>query len=127
MPSLLIQSHQPRAPVVSWTLVDNVCCPTYCSDVLTSEDCNYPNATCGSCISPPAADCMSGTMYNETLSVNQNEDWHYSIRRPRALPLSNISFNIYVAINTFWTHERRRLWLRSLRPMYYRRRRRKLD
>lgn len=65
-----------------WTLVDNVCCPLYCSDVLTSEDCSsYTAAECGSCISPPAADCMSGTMYNETLSVNENESWHYSVRQ----------------------------------------------
>ncbi|PMD22769.1 hypothetical protein NA56DRAFT_74224 [Hyaloscypha hepaticicola] len=63
----------------SWTLVDNVCCPTYCNDILTSESCSgYTAAECGSCISPPSADCKSGTMYNETLSVSNSEIWHYS-------------------------------------------------
>lgn len=73
----------------SWTLIENVCCPTYCEDVLTSEDCtSYTAAECGACISPPAADCMSGTMYNETLSVNSDEAWHYSVRQTSSLETS---------------------------------------
>lgn len=51
----------------------------YCEDILTSEDCDYPSSECGSCISPPSADCKSGTMYNETFSVGEDEDWHYSV------------------------------------------------
>ncbi|KAH8812782.1 swollenin [Xylogone sp. PMI_703] len=75
------QSPYPSAAANScgaWSLVDNVCCPAYCENVLTSEDCDYPASQCGSCISPPSADCKSGTMYNETTSVGDNEDWHYS-------------------------------------------------
>jgi hypothetical protein len=59
----------------SWTLVDNVCCPSYCATDDTSESC-----TCSSCTTPPSADCKSGTMYPEVHTVSTNETWHYSVR-----------------------------------------------
>lgn len=62
----------------SWTLVENVCCPLYCSNQNESSTCD---STCtGECVTPPAADCMSGTMWGETFHVNDTEDWHYSVR-----------------------------------------------
>ncbi|PSR92270.1 expansin module family protein [Coniella lustricola] len=59
-----------------WTLVDNVCCPLYCSNQNESSSCD---STCtGECITPPSEDCMSGTMWGETFHVNSSEEWHYS-------------------------------------------------
>lgn len=58
----------------SWTLVDNVCCPAYCTNNNESTSCD---GTCP-CGTPPAEDCMSGTMYPEVFSVNSSEPWHYS-------------------------------------------------
>lgn len=60
----------------AWTLVDNVCCPSYCATDDTSESC-----TCSDCTTPPSADCKSGTMYPEVHTVSTNETWHYSVRR----------------------------------------------
>ncbi|KAI5465248.1 expansin module family protein [Mariannaea sp. PMI_226] len=60
----------------SWTLVDNVCCPSYCSNQNTSESCS--SSCTGSCVTPPSADCKSGTMYSEVHHVSSNENWHYS-------------------------------------------------
>ncbi|UKZ94651.1 uncharacterized protein TrAFT101_009505 [Trichoderma asperellum] len=57
----------------AWTLVDNVCCPSYCATDDTSESC-----TCSDCTTPPSADCKSGTMYPEVHTVSTNETWHYS-------------------------------------------------
>ncbi|KAL6826662.1 Non-catalytic module family expansin [Trichoderma camerunense] len=58
----------------SWTLVDNVCCPSYCATDDTSEFCT---GGC-TCATPPSADCKSGTMYPEVHHVTSNETWHYS-------------------------------------------------
>ncbi|KAH6989761.1 Non-catalytic module family expansin [Ilyonectria sp. MPI-CAGE-AT-0026] len=60
----------------SWTLVDNVCCPSYCSNQNTSESCS--SSCTGSCVTPPSADCKSGAMFNEVHHVTNNEAWHYS-------------------------------------------------
>lgn len=61
----------------SWTLVDNVCCPSYCSNVDTSESCSL--SCTGSCVTPPSADCKSGTMFDEVHHVSDDEVWHYSV------------------------------------------------
>lgn len=60
----------------SWTLVENVCCPSYCGSDDTSESCSTA-ANCN-CTTPPAAMCKSGAMYPEVHSVSNNEAWHYS-------------------------------------------------
>jgi hypothetical protein len=61
----------------SWTLVENVCCPSYCGNDDTSSSCSGL-ASCN-CTTPPADMCKSGTMYPEKLSVSPHEDWHYSV------------------------------------------------
>lgn len=61
-----------------WTLVDNVCCPLYCSSDDESSACD-PATCAGECVTPPSADCMSGSMWGETLHVSDSEDWHYSV------------------------------------------------
>ncbi|KAI8813360.1 Non-catalytic module family expansin [Cladochytrium replicatum] len=53
----------------SWTLVDNVCCPSYCKNDLTSENC----LSCGS-----ANCCASGNMFPEGISLTDNVGWHFS-------------------------------------------------
>ncbi|KAI8803565.1 expansin-like protein [Cladochytrium replicatum] len=60
----------------SWTLVDNVCCPSYCKNDLQSENC----LGCGSadCVSTPSSVCKSGTMFPEVKSLTDNEAWHFS-------------------------------------------------
>lgn len=65
----------------SWTLVDNVCCPSYCASVNTSESCAVTGLTAAqcNCITPPSADCKSGSMYPEVHAVGANEAWHYSV------------------------------------------------
>lgn len=61
----------------AWTLVENVCCPSYCGSDNTSESCSTA-ANCN-CTTPPAAMCKSGTMYPEVHSVSSSEAWHYSV------------------------------------------------
>ncbi len=61
----------------SWTLVENVCCPSYCGNDDTSSSCSGL-ASCN-CTTPPAEMCKSGTMYPEKLSVSPDEAWHYSV------------------------------------------------
>lgn len=69
----------------SWTLVDNVCCPLYCSNQNESSSCD---STCtGECVTPSSADCKSGTMWGETLHVTDDEDWHYSVSFPPCISL----------------------------------------
>ncbi|KAH8673502.1 swollenin like protein [Xylariales sp. PMI_506] len=61
-----------------WTLVDNVCCPLYCSNQNESSSCD---STCtGTCVTPPSEDCKSGDIYTavESTKVSTNEDWHFS-------------------------------------------------
>jgi len=62
----------------SWTLSENVCCPSYCSNDNRSESCST-SGTCD-CVTVPAAMCKSGTMYPEVHLVTNDEDWHYSVR-----------------------------------------------
>ncbi|KAJ1554764.1 hypothetical protein HK096_001833, partial [Nowakowskiella sp. JEL0078] len=62
-----------------WVLEDNVCCPAYCSTLLSSEDCSG----CGgigatNCVSPPSKMCKSGTMYPEVHAITGSETFHYS-------------------------------------------------
>ena len=59
-----------------WTLVDNVCAPSYCTNNNESESCSG-GCPCGT---PPSADCKSGTMYPEVHAVSDDEPWHYSVR-----------------------------------------------
>ena len=57
---------QPAYPSVAasscgaWTLVDNVCCPSYCLSDNESESCT--SGCTGGCGSPPSSMCKSGTM-----------------------------------------------------------------
>ncbi|ORY01827.1 putative swollenin [Clohesyomyces aquaticus] len=57
-------------------LVDNVCCPAYCSNDMRSEGCG--NGCSGKCTTPPSEMCKSGTMWPEVHSVGSGEKWHYS-------------------------------------------------
>ncbi|KAJ1550926.1 hypothetical protein HK096_004200 [Nowakowskiella sp. JEL0078] len=63
----------------AWVLQDNVCCPAYCSNLSSSEDCSG----CGgigatNCVSPPSKMCKSGTMYPEVHAITGSETFHYS-------------------------------------------------
>ncbi|KAH6682523.1 expansin module family protein [Halenospora varia] len=60
----------------SWSLTDNVCCPTYCANDNRSESCST-SSSC-TCTSPPSAMCKSGAMYPEVHSVTKSEPWHFS-------------------------------------------------
>ncbi|KAJ9131343.1 Expansin module family protein [Pleurostoma richardsiae] len=60
----------------AWTMVDGVCCPTYCSTDNKSESCS--SSCTGACTQPPSADCKSGTMWGEQHHVTENETWWYS-------------------------------------------------
>lgn len=74
------QSAYPAATAGScgdWTLVDNVCCPLYCSNNNESSSCD--SSCTGECVTPSSADCKSGTMWGETFHVNDTEEWHYSV------------------------------------------------
>jgi hypothetical protein len=64
-------------PCGDWVLVDNVCCPLYCSNQNESSSCD---STCtGTCVSPPGEDCMSGDIYPPIYEVTTNEPYHYSV------------------------------------------------
>lgn len=95
----------------SWTLVDNVCCPSYCATDDTSESC-----TCSNCTTPPSADCKSGAMYPEVLTVSTNETWHYSVRQldPMLIARDMLTFGLITEIHSFRVNQWRSLWLRPL-------------
>jgi hypothetical protein len=108
----------------AWTLVDNVCCPSYCATDDTSESC-----TCSDCTTPPSADCKSGTMYPEVHSVSTNETWHYSVRpfdSMRVAP-NMLTFVPIIEIHTFRVNQRRSLWFRPLWVVHKRECHGKLD
>lgn len=82
-----------------WALVDNVCCPYYCTSNNESQSCTSPCS--GGCSSPPSSMCKSGTMCKSTqqsfsnipminftaggqkTTVGPDENWHYSVCYPR--------------------------------------------
>lgn len=61
-----LSSTQPAYPSIaasscgSWSLVDNVCCPSYCLSDDKSESCT--TGCTGGCGTPPSSMCKSGTM-----------------------------------------------------------------
>jgi len=79
----------------SWALVDNVCCPYYCTSNNESESCT--SSCSGGCSSPESSMCKSGTMCKspkpqicqgcyanfelggEQTTVGSDETWHYSV------------------------------------------------
>ncbi|GAM40115.2 swollenin Swo [Talaromyces pinophilus] len=60
----------------AWALVDNVCCPYYCTSNNESESCT--SSCSGGCSSPDSSMCKSGTMWGEQTTVGSDETWHYS-------------------------------------------------
>lgn len=102
----------------SWTLVDNVCCPSYCGSVNTSESCSITGLTAAQCdcTTPPSADCKSGTMYPEVHAVGPSEAWHYSVSAAQPREGTCSFFN--AEINPFRLDTGRGLWFRPLWTLY---------
>lgn len=61
----------------NWALVDNVCCPQYCSDDPTSESCDECGVDSETCVPVDSKGCVSG-QWPEVHSVTDDEPWHYS-------------------------------------------------
>ncbi|KAJ3114542.1 hypothetical protein HK100_001626 [Physocladia obscura] len=63
----------------SWTLVDNVCLPQYCSNNNESTDCSgCGGSTSSLCTTPISETGKSGNIYDIQTSITNNESFHYS-------------------------------------------------